>query len=176
MQSSGSNLEEKNGVITLFHINKTGHPLTRHICAVQFVHKLGSSNTDCSVIFVCAPEKNLSSGLHMSHPLLFTHMPFTTSTHEHGAQSAQQEQLREHSVHHAHLHALPVDKLRLWSHSGVRTCRVAETRAQQLPNTNLKTKKQEQMPFKKIFFVSKVSKVKKKKASSKAAERLVFSF
>ena len=67
----------------------------------------------------------------MSHPWL-SHLPFTTSTssssftlpsvtQEHAAQSVQQAQLREHPVHPAHLQA------------GVKTCRVAETRAPQLP-------------------------------------------
>ena len=56
----------------------------------------------------------------MSHPLLFSHLPFTTSTssssfthpsttQEHAAQSVQQEQLREHPVHHAHLQAPSVE-------------------------------------------------------------------
>ena len=72
----------------------------------------------------------------MSHPWLLSHLPLTTSTssssftlpsttQEHAAQSVQQEQLREHP-HHAHLQAPSV-------HSGVKTCRVADTRAPQLP-------------------------------------------
>ena len=59
----------------------------------------------------------------MSHPWLFSHLPFTTSTssssftlpsmtQEPAAQSVQQEQLREHSVHPAPLQAPSVDKLR----------------------------------------------------------------
>ena len=58
----------------------------------------------------------------MSHPWL-SHLPFTTSTssssftllsttQEHAAQSVQQEQRREHPVHHAHLQAPSVNKLR----------------------------------------------------------------
>ena len=85
--------------------------------------------------------------LHMSHPCWLPHLPFTTSTssssftlpstttQEHVAQSLQQEQLREHPVHHAHLQAPSVDKLRhqesLWREnlqSG------AETRTRQLPH------------------------------------------
>ena len=60
----------------------------------------------------------------MSHACWLTHLPFTTSTSsssftlpstttpEHAAQSGQHDPLREHPVHHAHLQALPVDKLR----------------------------------------------------------------
>ena len=58
----------------------------------------------------------------MSHPWL-PHLPLTTSTssssfplpsttQEHAAQSEQQEHLQEHPVHHAHLQAPSVDKLR----------------------------------------------------------------
>ena len=58
----------------------------------------------------------------MSH-LWLSHLPLTTSTssssstlpsatQEHAAQSVQQEQLREHPVHHAHPQAPSVDKLR----------------------------------------------------------------
>ena len=74
---------------------------------------------------LCASGQNLSSGvLHMSHPLLFCHLPFTTSTssssftlpsattQEHTAQQVQHDQLREHPVHHAHLPNPSVDKLR----------------------------------------------------------------
>ena len=63
--------------------------------------------------------------LHMSHPCWsLRHPPFTTSkssssftlpsttTQEHEAQPVQQEPLREHPVHHAHLQAPSVDKLR----------------------------------------------------------------
>ena len=63
--------------------------------------------------------------LHMSHPCWsLPHPPFTTSkssssftlpsttTQEHEAQPVQQEPLREHPVHHAHLQAPSVDKLR----------------------------------------------------------------
>ena len=66
----------------------------------------------------------------MSHPLLRSHLLFTTSTESssftlrsatpgHALQSGQQELLRDHQVHNAHLQAFPVDKLRhqesLWS-------------------------------------------------------------
>ena len=60
---------------------------------------------------------------HMSHSLLFSHLRVTTctssssftlpsTTQEHSPQPEQQEQLREHPIHHAHLQALSVDKLR----------------------------------------------------------------
>ena len=83
-------------------------------------HALGSSHTAC----ISSLEKNLSSGPHVSHPLLLSHLPFTTSTssspftlpstttQEHAAQSGQHDHLHEHQVHHEHLHALPVDKQR----------------------------------------------------------------
>ena len=61
----------------------------------------------------------------MSHPLLLSHLPFTTSTssssvtlpstttQEHGIiGTTRTQQLREHPVHHAHLQAPSVDKLR----------------------------------------------------------------
>ena len=68
---------------------------------------------------LCAPEKNLSSGLHMSHPLLFSHLPRTTSTSsssftllptttpEHALQSGQHDLL-----HHQPLQASQVEKHR----------------------------------------------------------------
>ena len=76
----------------------------------------------------CAPEKSLSSGLHMSHPCWsLLQLPFTssssssssssftlpsTTTQEHAAQPVQQDHLQEHPVHHSHLRVLPVDKQR----------------------------------------------------------------
>ena len=94
-----------------------------HLCTVcsqaRNAHPaLGSSHTECSVIFVRL-KRVRSSGLHMSHPLLQTHLPFTTSTSSssftllsHATQLVQHEHLQEHPVHLAHLHALPVDKQR----------------------------------------------------------------
>ena len=85
-------------------------------------HALGSSHTDGSVIFVRL-KRVCHLVCYMSHPWLL-HLPFTTSTssssftlpftttQEHAAQPEQHDQLREHPVHHAHLQALPVDKLR----------------------------------------------------------------
>ena len=51
--------------------------------AVQSLHKRGTHRTRLAQDLqrhLCAPEKNLSSGPHMSHPLLLSHMPCTTST------------------------------------------------------------------------------------------------
>ena len=50
--------------------------------AVQSLHKRGTHRALGSriALHLCAPEKNLSSGPHMSHPLLLSHLPFTTST------------------------------------------------------------------------------------------------
>ena len=52
-------------------------------CAVQSLHKRRTHGTRLAQDLqrhLCAPEKNLSSGPHMSHPLLLSHMPCTTST------------------------------------------------------------------------------------------------
>ena len=66
---------------------------------------------------LCALEKNLSSGPHMSHFLLLSHLPFATSTSSssfalpstntqaHAAQSGQHDLLQEHPVHHQLLQA-----------------------------------------------------------------------
>ena len=73
---------------------------------------------------LCAPEKNLVIWCSMSHPLLRSHLPFTTSAssssftfpsttkQEHAAQSGHHDHLQEHPVRHEHLQALPVDKQR----------------------------------------------------------------
>ena len=86
-------------------------------------HALGSSHHGLHFIFVCL-TRICHLVLHMSHPSLFSHPPFATSTssssftllstttQEHAAQPVQYDQLREHPVHHAHLQALPVDKQR----------------------------------------------------------------
>ena len=86
-------------------------------------HAFRSSNHGLHFIFVRL-KRIFHPELHMSHPLLRSHLPFTTSTSSssftlpslttpgHALQSGQQEQLREHQVHHAHLQAFPVDKLR----------------------------------------------------------------
>ena len=73
---------------------------------------------------LCALEKNLSSGPHMYHLLLLSHLPFATSTSSssfavpstttqaHAAQSGQHDLLQEHPVHHQLLQALPFEKQR----------------------------------------------------------------
>ena len=114
-------------LMCLTHFLWTGHPLTTHVCAVQSVHKRGKHRTrlaqELHNIFV-RPKKNLSSGRHMSRPLLLSHLPFTTSTSsssftlpstttpKHALQSGPHDLLQEHPVRHAQIHALPVDKLR----------------------------------------------------------------
>ena len=102
----------------------TGHPLTTHICAVQSVHKrgthraLGSSHTDCSVIFVrlkrvrhlvrtcltlyCSLTSTLSSSFSLP----------STTTPEHAALSGQHDHLQKHPGHHELLQAPPDDKQR----------------------------------------------------------------
>ena len=93
---------------------------------------------------LCALEKNLSSGLHMSHPLLLSHLPRTTSTssssfnlpstttQEHAAQSGQHDHLQEHPVHPSTSPCSPSRQAAPSRHSGEKTCRVAETRARRL--------------------------------------------
>ena len=96
--------------------------------AVQFVRKCGTHRTRLAQelqCHLCAPEKKLSSGPHMSHPLLLCHLPFTTSTSsssftlpstttlEHALHSGQHDLLQEHPVHHQPLQDLPVDKISL---------------------------------------------------------------
>ena len=98
------------------------HPLTIHICAVQFFHKRGTHTqrawlNNCIVIFVRLKSIWSSVLFHVSSFLVspaFHHDTSSSSfnTQEHAAQSVQQEQLREHPVHHAHLQATSVDKLR----------------------------------------------------------------
>ena len=102
-------------------------------------HALGSSHTDCSVIFVRL-KRILHLVLHMSHPWL----PFTTSTssssftlhsttQEHAAQSVQQDK-SENTQYITHISKLlQSTSCTIKNHSGLKTCRVAETRARQLP-------------------------------------------
>ena len=78
------------GVVTRLTC-RTGHPLTLHICAVQFVQ---SSHLVCF----------------MSHPWLFSHAPSSMSTSSSSPMYPTTH--REHSVHPAHLRAPSVDKLR----------------------------------------------------------------
>ena len=71
---------------------------------------------------LCAPEKNLSSGSHMSHHLLLSQLPCTTSTAsssftlpstttpEHALQARQHNLLQEHPVHHQPHPERPVEK------------------------------------------------------------------
>ena len=109
-------------------------------------HALGSSHTDCSVIFVRL-KRICHLVLHMPHHLLFSHPPFTTSTssssftlpytttQEHEAQPVQQEPLREHPVRHAHRHASSVDKAAPSRISGVKSGGCAEIATQLVRDT-----------------------------------------
>ena len=74
---------------------------------------LGSSNHGLHFIFVRL-KRICQVVLHMSHPLSFSHLPFTTSTSSSSSTlpSTNTREHEEHQVHHAHLQALPVDKLR----------------------------------------------------------------
>ena len=87
---------------------------------VQFVHKRGTQTTrlaqaitDCIFIFVRL-KRICHLVLHMSHLLLFSQLPFTASTSSHSftLPSTTTQEYEGHPVHHAHLQALPVDKLR----------------------------------------------------------------
>ena len=89
----------------------TGHPLTTHTCAVQGCsqarntsHALGSSHTDCSVIFVhlkriCHLVLHMCVTLYCSLTCRSCTLPSTTT--------------QEHEEHQVHLNQdLPVDKQR----------------------------------------------------------------
>ena len=109
-------------------------------------HALGSSQKEYSVLHVRLKIVRSSGVAHVSswlvvaslavfheHIIFLVILPSTT-TQEHEAQPVQQEPLRELPVHHAQLQAPSVNKVRHQEHSGVQTCRVAETRARQLPH------------------------------------------
>ena len=93
---------------------------------------------------LCALEKNLSSGPHVSHPLV-SHLPCTTSTSssaftlpstttpEHALQSGQHDLLLEHTVHHQPLQDLQSKSNAIKNHSVLELNRVAETRAKHSP-------------------------------------------
>ena len=73
----------------------------------------GSSNHGLQFIFVRL-KKICHLVLHMSHLLLFSPVPFTTSTSSpsFALPSTTTQEREEHQVHHAHLQAPSVDKLR----------------------------------------------------------------
>ena len=95
--------------------------------AVQSLHKRGTHRTrlaqELHNIFVRL-KRICHLVLHMSHPLLFSHLPFTTSTSsssftlpstttpEHALQSGPHDPLQEHPVHHEPLQDLPADNER----------------------------------------------------------------
>ena len=67
----------------------------------------------------------------MCHPWLFSHAPSSMSTSS--SSPIYPSTHREHSVHPAHLQASQSTSCAIKNHSGVKTCRVAEIRAPQLP-------------------------------------------
>ena len=103
------------------YVNKTLY-LTIHICAVQFVHKRGTHTTRSAQITrqarfakrLCAPEKDLSSdaahvsSLVASPAFHHEHLFFLIHSSFYGTRTTP----RTHPVHHAHLQAPSVDKLR----------------------------------------------------------------
>ena len=93
---------------------------------------------------LCAPKQALSPGefhvsslvaspaFHHEHFIFLVHLP--SMTQEHAAQWVQQEQFFENTQYITHMPKLPQPtSCAIKNHSGVRTCRVAETRAPQLP-------------------------------------------
>ena len=95
---------------------------------------------------LCAPEKSLSTGPHISHPLLLSHLPFTTSTSSSSFTLSSYHDTRTRSTIRttrctprtpstsstpSRLSQSTSSAIK--SHSGVKTCRVAETRTRQLP-------------------------------------------
>ena len=129
----------------------TGHPLTVHICAVQFVHKRGAHTTrlaqvtriavsfffcatlGCSLTCHLAKQSLVIWCVHvlsmvvLSRAFLHEHfLLFTCPTyHTHS----------ENTPYIPHISKmLQLTSCAIKNHSGVKTCRVAETRAPQLPH------------------------------------------
>ena len=92
----------------------TGHPLTRHICVVQFVHartaQLMRLDPELHVIFARQKESRHLVCC-MSHPWLFSRSLSFMSTSSSSSSPTYPTTHEEHSVHPAHLQALSVDKL-----------------------------------------------------------------
>ena len=107
----------------------TGHTHNTHLCSTvcsqarNAPHALGSSHTDCSVIFVrlkrvCHLVRtcltlcccSLTCRTRSTSPSSFT--LFSTTTPEHALQSGQTRSIQEYPVHHQPLQEHPVDKLR----------------------------------------------------------------
>ena len=96
---------------------QTGHPLTKHICAVQFVqctnNALGSRASTAQELqcHLCALENKSSHLVRcMSHPWLFSHALSSMNTS--CSSPTYHTTQREHPAHHAHFQAPSVDKLR----------------------------------------------------------------
>ena len=92
----------------------TGHPLTRHICVVQFVHSAYRTSNALGSRIAVSSLRTQSKCCHlvcnMSHPWLFSHAPSSRSTSSSSPTCPTTQ--REHSAHPAHLQAPSVDKLR----------------------------------------------------------------
>ena len=123
---------------------KTVHPQTLHIqgsaaCsqARNASHALGSSNTDCSVIFVRL--KRICHLVRTCITLCCSLTCFALRAHllrhasEHALRSGQHDLLQEHPVHHQPLQATPVEKHRYQEHTVVKIYRVTETCEQNTP-------------------------------------------
>ena len=127
----------------------TGHPLTTHICAVQSVHKRGTHTTRLAQItriafHLCAREKILSSGVahvsslvvlspafHHEHITLLMHSSLYHDTRTRSIIGTTRSTPRTPSTSRTSPSSLSRQEAPY--HSGVKTCRVAETRAPQLP-------------------------------------------
>ena len=109
-------------------------PLTRHICVVQFVHKRAPHNQcawlkNCIVIF--AAQQCCHPVCHMSQPWLFSHALSSMST---SSSSLPVLPHNDNTQYIPHISKLPrLTSCAIKNHSGMKTCRVAETRAQQFP-------------------------------------------
>ena len=128
---------------------QTGHPFTTHICAVQSVHKRGTHRTRLAQGLqcrLCAPEKEsviwcrtcltLRCSLtcreprahHLPHSLFL--LPRHQNT-QHNRNNTIYSQNNQDIMNTSRLSQPTSSAIK--NHSGVKTCRVAETRARQLP-------------------------------------------
>ena len=114
----------------------TGHPLTKRICVVQFVHKLGTHTQrallkNCIVVFVRLKRVKSSGVFHVSSMIVLSR----AFIHDHFIFFTQPIlPHNENTQYIPHISKLPQStSCAIKNHSGVKTCRVAETRAPQLP-------------------------------------------
>ena len=131
----------------MFSTCRQGHPLTIHVCAVQFVHKRGTHTTRLAQELHChlrAPENHLviwcvpclilgcltclsPRALHLPHSLLLLR-------HKNTKHNRYNKSNSENTQYITHISKLPQStSCAIKNHSGVKTCRVPETGAQQLP-------------------------------------------